>query len=400
MNLPVLKNNILLLLISGMLLSLPVYSADYQPSQFSLTVDAVGQLLIPPAYTGNTNTYTGLGGQIFADYRPFEEVSFGLGADYIGFSSPSFTVQSFDLGGRIYPAGYTNMGEFFLQGGLGLNIAPLWAGHYHGNAGLGYRFAINPGLSFDLGAQYDYYSPYAVPTHGVRVKVGLTFGFGPAPSKTLLASTASVTAPSYVPPWKLQPRITWGQNDTLASVSEKMYGDADLYPLIVDRNADLFRNGTPFKAGTTWEIPPLPDNERALDAIRTKGVEERSYSHLQNLSEAASSGWGEEWSGPKHYTWKKGDNLPEVADKLYGDEDLYPLLVDANLQRLIHPANLKPGVVLIVPKPDVDQIDDVHDKAWYNMDPYIWWKTVTARDNSEIGTNPNNENNQPNPDNQ
>jgi hypothetical protein len=407
MNLFVLKDHKYLLLISGMLLALPALAADYQPTQYTITVDAVGQMFFHSVSLkpGPFNTYTGLGGQFFADYRPFQEVSFGLGADYISYSGLSLTVQTFELGGRIYPAGYSNTGEFFLQGGLGLNLNPFYyvpsngyMGHYYGNAGLGYRFAINNGLSFDLGAQYDYYSPYAFNSNGVRLKAGLTFGFGPAPSRTLMMANASPSSgPSYTPTWKLEPRITWNANDTLGALAEKMYGDADLYPLIVDANTNLFREGNAFKPGATWVIPALPPDERALDAIRQKAMEERGYVHLEDLSEAASSGWGEDWKGPKHYTWKEGDNLPDVADKLYGDEDLYPLLVDANKDRLVHPANLRPGVVLIVPKPQVDQIDKIHEEVWFNKDPYVWWKTVSYRNNSAIQQNDDNQGIQDNP---
>ena len=393
-----LKTNIIFLLLSGMLLALPALAADYKPNQFTLTVDAVGQEFFHPNNpAGSYSSYTGVGGQIFADYRPFQEVSFGLGADYVSYSSPSFNIQSFDLGGRIYPAGYSSLGEFYLQGGMGLNILPfgfaplggIW-GHYHGNAGLGYRMALVEGIAFDMGAQYDYYSPYLTPSHGVRIKAGLTFGFGPEPAKTLLVGAAT-GAPAYTPNWKLNPHVTWGENDTLGALAEKMYGDADLYPLIVDANATQFRSGKPFEPGMTLVIPAPPADVRALDAIRNHAIQEREYVHLENLSEASSNGWGEGWTGPTHYTWKKGDDLPSVADELYGDEDLYPLLVDANMDRLVLPVNLQPGVVLVVPKPKVDEIDEIHMDVWFDKDPYIWWKNVSVRTGAKYHKNESSE---------
>jgi LysM repeat protein len=347
----------------------------------------VGQgLFFPAVYSPSSKPSIGGGGQFFADYRPFQEVSFGLGLDYLFFSSPhSFKVSSADIGGRLYPFDFNQDGEFYLQGGVGMNVSPLATatqaglhGHYHGNAGFGYRFCLDKTTSFDLGAQYDFYSPQGAPVQGARIKAGLTFGFGEVTEKLFKPELKREHA-LFIPLWKVTPVYTWKEGDTLREVAAKLYGDEDFYPLLVDANPTLLAPNVQFRTGMKLNVPVPPRYESGFEAIRIKAVREGAYVHLQNLSEGAANGWGEVWAGPSAYTWKKGDTLPSVARELYGDEDLYPLLVDANQKRLSHPVNLVPGVVIKVPKPEIDEIDDIHMEVWFDKDPYIWWKNVSIR---------------------
>jgi hypothetical protein len=62
--------------------------------------------------------------------------------------------------------------------------------------------------------------------------------------------------------------------------------------------------------------------------------------------EAAKPGGG---AWPKHYTWKKGDTLQKVAAKFYHNSKLWKKIANANNIR--DPKNIKPGKVLIIPKP-------------------------------------------------
>lgn len=379
-------NLIFALLISGILSTFPAKADSYVPAQYTLTFDAVGQgLYFPPFYKNAQNPSIGGGGQFFADFRPYQEVSFGVGLEYLYFSlDKSFSLSSVDIGGRIYPFEYSNMGEFYLQGGVGYNMirSATWfdpgiLGHYHGNAGVGYRFAINKSTALDLGIQYDYYSPQAISSNGVRLRVGLTFGFGEVMEKLIHGGMKDRVV--FIPQWKLTPTYTWKENDSLRDVAAQLYGDEDFYPLLVDANPSLLNSNVQFRVGMKLKVPAPPLYDHDADVLRSKANEEKQYVHLDNLSEAEGYGWGENWDGPETYTWKKGDTLPKVADKLYGDEDLYPLLVDAIKDRLIHPANLLAGVVITVPKPEIDKIDEIHLKVWFEKDPYIWWKTVSER---------------------
>ena len=165
----------------------------------------------------------------------------------------------------------------------------------------------------------------------------------------------------------------------MRQVAYKLYGDEDFFPVLVDANPGLSKSKVAFREGMQLNVPAPPETDRAIVAVRTKAVGVRSYVHIANLSEVVANGWGEDWEGPETYTWKRGDTLPSVAQALYGDDNLYPLLVDANEAKLVHPANLVPGVVLVVPRPDVDKIDDFHMKVWYQTDPYTWWKNASIR---------------------
>lgn len=51
---------------------------------------------------------------------------------------------------------------------------------------------------------------------------------------------------------------------------------------------------------------------------------------------------------PKFYTWKKGDKLPEVAKRFYGDTKAWRKIADAN--KIRDPKNIKPGRKLRLPK--------------------------------------------------
>ena len=146
--------------------------------QFSFSLDALYQALIISPWI--LSPYSGVGGQVFLDWRPSPYLSLGAGAQYAYFlGTPTFKLGSFDLGGRIFPfpLGVNPTGEFYLQGGVGLNllVLPPAEGHFHGYAGPGYRLFLDKTLALDMGLQYDFYSPIGDPSHGVSVKFGLTF---------------------------------------------------------------------------------------------------------------------------------------------------------------------------------------------------------------------------------
>ena len=181
-------------LISVLFLPFQAKAGDDQGSQISLSLDAQGEDLIPPqniyspTYSPNGSSFAAIGGAAFADWRPVRVISFGIGGEYFYFpSNPSFKLTSFDLGGRIFPFS-TKDGEVYFQGGVGRNLllkTPTY-GHYHGYAGIGYRYYIGQDVALDAGVQYDFYSPIAIPSNGLGGKVGITFLFGrtrfPVPS--------------------------------------------------------------------------------------------------------------------------------------------------------------------------------------------------------------------------
>jgi parallel beta-helix repeat protein len=126
---------------------------------------------------------SGTGASFFLDYRLLQFISLGLGASYTIFPGMnSWSLSTFDLGGRLFPLEASSLGEFYLLGGLGMNLSVrtldhALPGHYHGFAGLGYRFTVDSSDALEVGAQYDYFSPYAEPLDEVSLKVGWTFFF-------------------------------------------------------------------------------------------------------------------------------------------------------------------------------------------------------------------------------
>ena len=96
-------------------------------SQFSLSLDAMGQALISSPWI--TSPYYGAGGQVFADWRPIQYLSFGAGAEYAYFfGTPTFKLSSFDLGGRIFPLPLEenpSVGNFTSRAAWALNLLVL-----------------------------------------------------------------------------------------------------------------------------------------------------------------------------------------------------------------------------------------------------------------------------------
>lgn len=359
-------------------------NAGNDSSQFSLSLDAQGEVFAPgnyltsPPYSLNSS-YTAIGGAAFADWRPVRLVSFGLGTEYFYFPSNSnFKLGSFELGGRIFPFS-TAEGEVYFQGGVGLNYlleTPTY-GHFHGYAGIGYRYYLSNDTALDAGFQYDFYSPIDSPSNGIGGKVGITFLFGrdrwPVPSadfdSTNINSHGEYPAGSY---------YTWKPGDTLKTIAARVLGAEGLYPALVDANPGLLSNPAELRVGMKLRIPDANFSEDELNEIQAKTRVE-SYSRLEEYSSRLPYDTLKNWRGPKHYVWKEGDDLKSVASKLYNDEDLYPILVDANKKRLVHPANLVWGVVLVVPAPPTDEwVESIHERAW-DEDYCIWWKTVSER---------------------
>ncbi len=360
----------LTLLISGLLTAPAVY-AENQGSQFSLSLDALGQgILIPDS---NAVSFGG-GGQAFLDWRPWQFISFGLGGQYAYFPMrSSFQLASFDLGGRIFPGATTSAGEFYLQGGLGrmLLINPGdYPGHYHGYAGLGWRQFLQKDFALDLGAQYDYYSPRADHLNAASAKLGLTFLFGRDDwSEPLGAPKTRARTLAVGKPWTGPSTYTWQADKDLRTAAYEIYGDEGLFPLLLDANKDVI-SVKGLRVGMVLKVPPPP-----LDPLEVQRIETRAFSDPGYVKwELSSQKTGEVHTPPvARYRWKSGDDLRSVALKLYGDEDLYPILVDANEKYLILPDNLVSGKVLVVPPlPADDRLDDIRAKS-HDDEHYRWW---------------------------
>lgn len=60
----------------------------------------------------------------------------------------------------------------------------------------------------------------------------------------------------------------------------------------------------------------------------------------------------------EHYNTIQGDTWDAIAYKVYGDEQLFPLLIQTNL-RHIQTVRFDAGIVLQVPAPPEETIDDL-----------------------------------------
>lgn len=69
---------------------------------------------------------------------------------------------------------------------------------------------------------------------------------------------------------------------------------------------------------------------------------------------------------PTSYTAKKGDTLKKIAGRpeIYGDPSLWPILQEANAEKLGHSMSVNKGVVLKIPRDlSSEQMDMAHEKA-------------------------------------
>lgn len=374
----------LTLLISG-LLTVPVL-ANNRGDQISVSVDALGQGIFFNTPT-STTSYGGFGGQVFADWRPYRVISFGLGGQYAYYPLTStFQLTSFDLGGRIFPSSsFTRQGELYLQGGVGrqLLINPgNYPGHYHGYAGVGWRQFLESTMALDLGAQYDFFSPIGLPLNGVSAKVGLTFIFGrddwsePKASHMMRPRTLNIGAD-----WVGPSTFVYNSKTDLRSVAYQVYGDEGLYPLIVNANKDLLAKEG-LRDGITLRIPPPPKTAAEVDNMEDMAFDDPHYIEWEQKSQGLFPQPVN--PGITTYRWKETDSLPALAQKLYGDEDMYPLIVDANEARLILPDNLVAGKMIKIPRlPSEDKQDSIRDKA-LNDPHYLWWRNVSREEKTEI----------------
>ncbi len=359
--------------------------AQYSGSQFSLSLDGMFQCVVPPSpYSANGQTYgIGAGGNAFFDWRPFQFISIGIGGQYTYFTGNSpFKFSNANVGGRLFPFGTSPAGEFYLQGGYGKNLLTqsldgVFPGDYHGYGCIGYRSFISPSAAMDLGLQYDYDPPYTAPLQAASFKVGLTFLFGRTDWRSAKPITALKQNTVEDDLWKKSSTYAWQAGDNLRSVSQKLYGDPALYPLIVDANKTATAHPDQIKPGTLLTISSKPSGSEDVTALRSKSEKQVDYVKLAKISELPMIRRLARWNGASTYNWKKGDTLQKVAKKLYGNEDLYPLLVDANQKHLILPANLVPGTRIKVPKPNSEELDKIQVKGW-SFDPYIFWRNVTA----------------------
>jgi len=353
--------------------------------QTTLTLSATGDTII--SHGGDANK-TAIGGYLFFDVRPSPYISFGIGTGYTtSLKSPRWDVNQLDLGGRIFPMGYGEKGEFYLQGGVGTmpldNDIDTTKIRARGTAGIGYRLWTQKNYAWDFGLAYNVYSPRTRPVGMVGVKVGVGFNLGGGGyedgDKTTVTLTNREIAPTYV----------WQEGDTLEAVAQRVYGDKKYGYLISDANKDLVDDAGDLKVGVRIMPPKIPQEtatraeEGASAEVSMEGQDGSSEATEEAVAVSTKTAMMKvaDYQGrdvPRYYVWKRGDDLQSVADRIYGDADLYPLLVDAN-KKLILPDNLVRGTRVKVPPPPKTEAELAAIRAKADESFYIQWQGATLR---------------------
>lgn len=359
--------------------------AEFQ-SQTTLTLSGTGNMIIahPGRFMPNSAC---LGGYLFFDWRPLPFVSFGIGGGGLsGPQDPSWSVMEYDLGGRIFPMGYNKDAEFYLQGGVGIlnknNNVDDAGKRVHGTAGVGYRMWKWKPFGFDVALVYDAYSPRLTPLSVLGARIGFCWGLGGGDKRPELKKAPIANR-------KIEPTYTWQEGDTLQSVARKVYGDSDYSNLLKDANQGILDNPEGLKAGSRLMVPKPPQETQEVKSDLTEtasdnaagdteiGKAARSKHH--DLPPPISAAELKNRHIGASYTWKYRDDFESVAEQLYGDSDLYPLLVDANEENLILPDNVVRGTRLRVPRPpnNDEKLNAIRAKA--DQSPYTMWLGCSLR---------------------
>jgi nucleoid-associated protein YgaU len=155
--------------------------------------------------------------------------------------------------------------------------------------------------------------------------------------------------------------------DTLQKLSQRYLGRADRYLEIYAYNRDVLSDPDVLPIGAGIRIPsrvviapdanglagvapppvlPLvPLSPTSPAAIVNSPVAAPANSPAGAPAAAASA----QKNGPRTNTVQEGDNLVDIARKLYGDGRKHEALFQANRRTIRTPADLKPGMILAVP---------------------------------------------------
>ncbi|MCA9292356.1 MAG: LysM peptidoglycan-binding domain-containing protein [Phycisphaerales bacterium] len=121
--------------------------------------------------------------------------------------------------------------------------------------------------------------------------------------------------------------------DTPETISERFYKSNAHWSAIARANPEI-DFGKPLPVGRVIRVPVEPTNVQG----RALGAAEQDQ--------------GTPPTGAFEYTVQQGDTLGAVALRFYGDVTKWPLIRDANADKINRQGtNIKPGMKLIIPKP-------------------------------------------------
>lgn len=143
--------------------------------------------------------------------------------------------------------------------------------------------------------------------------------------------------------------------DTLPQLAQQYLGRADRYLEIFDYNRDVLQSPDVLPIGAELRIPS-PLAAPAGDVENTKSAASPTAANtavpaapLVPLIAPTAKPASTQRSGPRTYKVQPGDNLVDIARKLYGDGRRHQDLYEANRSAMRNPGDLTPGMVLTVP---------------------------------------------------
>lgn len=170
-----------------------------------------------------------------------------------------------------------------------------------------------------------------------------------------LATTTSTQAPPdplYQPPPPASDvpseplpgrRYVVRRGDTLANLARRAYGRESLYTLIYEANKDRLASPNELPLGLEIYIPPAPSMQSTVAASNEQlGVPVARVDRPATTAPPATD-------EPRRYVVQPGDTLQSIAVKVYGRESMYRAILRANRHVLASPADLRPGLTLVLP---------------------------------------------------
>jgi len=369
-----------LLLVAGLALSIPVRSQ----ANLAITFDAQYSRILDEDKADTLLHWNGLGGTLFLEFLPVEFFSIGGALNFTTYfgaheftADPCFSAYT-DGVVRILPLGLRGDVNPYLLGTFGWNPnsviqLPGWTGTYHAQAGLGFFWLATPQNAMDFGLTYNLFSPETDLLRAASAHIGITFFTDPTPK-------AEAKKPVPIPRF-----------DSLQAIAGREYGNTDLYPILIDANFKDLTKPLTWKAGTPLVIPRPLTELMVKDALRKSKdglylrAAETFHDPMQSdeyrkASRATGSYWVPITSKRRSFISFHAESLWDVASRpdVFGDPELYPLLVDANKMRLKRNYPFKP-FNLVIPKPTKQQVNEARIKAW-SVEYGLWrGKDITQK---------------------
>jgi hypothetical protein len=255
----------------------------------------VGGDLAPSSFSGDA-VY---GGRLALEWLPDQYYAFDLGYNYLGVGKTPNSGSDNDItfGLRLLPFTW-DITTLFLMGGIGYNATPNDTdGHYVGYVGPGLRVVVAPRICIDGGVQYDVNSPHPDFRQSLLVSVGI------------------------------------------AVPLDAVFPNAPTFPA---REAEA----TPAPTAVATPAPtaaPTAAAKEEEEAVPQAENEPRITRHKAPAKESAPEG-----KDLASYKVREGEYLWSIAAKpqVFGDSELWPLLLDYNRDFIHDQDFIQPGMVL------------------------------------------------------